>query len=104
MAEDSDRYPTLCEWVAFHNLPLKPAYTVAEVARMFGVSTRTVQQWIVDGQIKTRKVPGRSKIFASHLEDVLSDQTKETGEQEKKDVPKAADEDNTPSRFSGGAR
>jgi len=83
MEEDLDRYPTLREWAAYHSLPLKPAYTVAEVALMFEVSTRTVQQWIADGDIETRRVPGRSKIFASHLENILAQSASRTGGQYK---------------------
>jgi len=86
MQEDSDQYKTLREWAAFHNLPLKPAYTVTEVARMFDVSKRTVQQWVADGLIETRNVPGRSKIFASHLEEILSKPAQKMETQSKKDA------------------
>jgi excisionase family DNA binding protein len=39
-------------------LPNKKLFRVAEVAKYFGVTTRSVYLWIKNGNLKTEKTPG----------------------------------------------
>lgn len=74
---DTGRYPMLKEILDIMEMPLQPMYTTRDVARMFGVCVRAIQNWIACGQLVPRNLPGRWKFFAQDLEEFLSASQKE---------------------------
>ena len=70
---DSERreYPLLEAILAIKNLPLRAIYTTRQVAEVFGVSPRALQNWIEQGKIVTRDLPGRARLLPSDIEDFL---------------------------------
>jgi hypothetical protein len=71
-SDEKDQYPLLREYLNLKGIPLKPAFTVSEVAQMFEVSSRTIQSRIARGRLKMRDLPGRAKILPIDLEEMLS--------------------------------
>ena len=71
-SDETNQYPLLREYLDLNGMPLKPAFTVGDVARMFEVSDRTIQSRIATGKLKMRDLPGRAKILPIDLEEMLS--------------------------------
>lgn len=65
------RYPLLAEILTLKELPLKAMYTTSEIARIFGVTPRAIQNRIASGQLRPRKLPGRAKFLTQDLEEFL---------------------------------
>lgn len=68
----TSKYPLLQEILAIKNLSLQATYTVRDLALMFGVSTRAIQQRVADGQIPSRDLPGRARFLSEDLEAFLA--------------------------------
>jgi hypothetical protein len=71
-SDETHQYPLLREYLVLKGITLKPAFTVADVAKMFEVSPRTIQLRIAAGKLRKRDLPGRAKILPMGLEEVLS--------------------------------
>jgi hypothetical protein len=71
MTSSTTKYPLLEEILSIKNLPLQPTYTVRDVAVIFGVTARAIQNRIVSGQLVPRDLPGRAKFLNQDLEDFL---------------------------------
>jgi excisionase family DNA binding protein len=56
MANYTPSYPLLEALLAQLGLSLKGRYTISDAAQIFGVSRRTIQDWIRDGKINARKM------------------------------------------------
>ncbi len=65
------RYPLLEGILAIKGLPLQPMYTTNDVAKIFNVSVRAIQNRISSGQLIPRDLPGRAKFLPQDLEDFL---------------------------------
>jgi hypothetical protein len=78
MAHENTKYPLLQEYLAIQDMTLRPAYTIPEVANLFRVSVRTIQDRIAHGQIIVRDIPGRAGILPADLEAVFT-RTKKKG-------------------------
>ena len=65
------KYPLLEGILAIKGLPLQPMYTTNDVAKIFNVSARTIQNWISSGQLIPRDLPGRAKFRPQDMEDFL---------------------------------
>lgn len=52
-------------------LSLKGTYTNRDVAEIFDVAVRTIQEWCRNGDLKPRKLPGRAKFLSGDLEEFL---------------------------------
>jgi len=74
---DSPRYPLLEAILAGHELPLKPMYTNREVAEIFSVCVRAIQNWITAGRLIPRDLPGRWRFLPQDLEEFLSTSKRE---------------------------
>lgn len=70
------KYPTLEAILALQNLPLQPMYTNRDVAQIFDVCVRAIQNWITAGRLKPRDLPGRWKFFPQDLEEFLKTSNK----------------------------
>jgi Helix-turn-helix domain len=52
-------------------MPLRPMYTIRDVAALFGVSVRAIQTRVTSGQLPSRNLPGRAKFLPADLEQFL---------------------------------
>lgn len=52
-------------------LRLKGIYTVRDAASIFDVSVRTIQDWMRDGKLIARDLPGRGRFLSEDLERLL---------------------------------
>jgi transposase len=57
-------------------MSLKGAYTNRDVANIFGVSVRTIQDWARNGNFKQRNLPGRARFLSEDLEEFLRNSSK----------------------------
>lgn len=71
------KYPHLESVLAIQNLPLQPMYTNRDLAKIFKVSVRAIQNWLSAGRLVPRALPGRWKFFPQDLEDFLATSRKE---------------------------
>ncbi len=69
---ETAKYPLLEAVLAIQDLPLQPMYTNRDVAQIFKVCVRAIQNWITAGRLVPRDLPGRWKFFPQDLEDFLS--------------------------------
>jgi transposase len=51
--------------------PLQPTYSNRDVATLFGVSIRAIQDRVASGQLTARDLPGRAKFLPVDLEEFL---------------------------------
>jgi len=65
------KYPLLESLLAQKNLSLKGTYTNHDAAEMFGVSVRTIQDWVRKGDFVARNLPGRGRFLSEDLEHFL---------------------------------
>ncbi len=68
---EKTKYPLLGQILAIKNLPLEPLYTTRDLAELFSVSVRSVQNWIASGKLPPRSLPGRWKFLTQDIEDFL---------------------------------
>lgn len=73
---DAPKYPLLAAMLAIQNLPLQPMYKNRDVAQIFKVCVRVIQNWISAGRLTPRDLPGRWKFFPQDLEDFLCNSPK----------------------------
>jgi excisionase family DNA binding protein len=46
-------------------------YSVRDAAKLFGVTSRTIQDWIRDGKMPARDLPGHGRFLVEDLEAFL---------------------------------
>lgn len=68
---NTGKYPMLESILAIRGLRLQPMYTNADVAAIFEVCVRAIQNWISSGRLAARDLPGRWKFLPQDLEDFL---------------------------------
>jgi Helix-turn-helix domain len=68
---ETNKYPMLEAILAIQDMPLKPMYSNRDVAGIFKVCVRAIQNWISVGRLVPRDLPGRWKFFPQDLEDFL---------------------------------
>jgi len=68
---NTNKYPFLAEILAIKGMPLQPVYTVRDVAKIFKVTPRAIQQRVAAGQIPARNLPGRARFLSDDLEAFL---------------------------------
>ncbi len=74
--QEAAQYPMLEAILDIQKLPLQPMYTNRDVAKIFKVCVRAIQNWITAGQLTPRSLPGRWKFFPQDLEDFLRNSQK----------------------------
>ena len=47
---------------------LEKGYNLNEVARFLGLKVRTVRQWVHDGKLKAKKIPGTQRYIVLESE------------------------------------
>jgi len=71
-----EKYPLLEALLDEKGLSLRGTYTNRDVANIFGVSTRTIQDWSRNGYFKPRSLPGRARFLSEDLEGFLRNSSK----------------------------
>jgi predicted DNA-binding transcriptional regulator AlpA len=66
------QYPLLEALLTDKGLQFQALYTNADVASLFGVSIRTIQNRIADGTLPSRKLIGRARFLPIDLEQFLA--------------------------------
>jgi hypothetical protein len=69
------KYPLLEEILALRQMTLQPTYTIRDVAKLFGVTVRSIQSRVASRQLAARNLPGRAKFLSTDLEEFLRDST-----------------------------
>ena len=77
MDNHTAKYPLLEPILVLSGIPLQPMYTNRDVAKIFNVCARAIQNWISKGCLTPRDLPGRWKFFPQDLEDFLAGSRKE---------------------------
>lgn len=67
----SEMLPLLETLLREKGLSLKGTYTNRDVADIFDVAVRTIQEWCRNGGLKPRRLPGRAKFLSGDLEEFL---------------------------------
>jgi hypothetical protein len=65
------KYPLLCELLEAHQRPLSATFSIADVAALFTVSPRSIQNRVASGQLQARDLPGRARFLPVDLESYL---------------------------------
>lgn len=68
---EKTKFPMLEAILAIKNLPLEPMYTTGGFAELFGVSARSIQNWLASGKLSARNLPGRWRFLAEDIENFL---------------------------------
>lgn len=69
---ETTKYPLLEAILSIQKMPLEPMYSNRDVAKIFAVCVRAIQNWIASGKLIPRSLPGRWRFFPQDLEDFLS--------------------------------
>jgi hypothetical protein len=70
------RYPLLEGLVAEKGLCLKGTYTYADAIQIVGGSKRALQDYVRDGKLTSRNLPGRAHFLSIDLEEFLQNSAK----------------------------
>jgi len=71
LTSSTTKYPLLEEILAIKDLRLQPTYTVGNVAVIFGVTPRAIQNRVASGQLMSRDLPGRARFLNQDIEAFL---------------------------------
>lgn len=58
-------------------LELKGVWTCRDAAQVFGVAPRTISDWVKQGKLNARDLPGHGKFLARDLETLLQGRLRE---------------------------
>ncbi len=67
------KYPLLEPLLSAKGLTVRGIWTIGDVAEIFGVQNRAIYDWISNGKIAVRDLPGRGRFLAEDLEEFLRD-------------------------------
>jgi transposase len=65
------KYPHLEALLEEKGLSLKGTHSNRDVANIFIVSVRTIQEWVRNNKIRARDLPGRARFLSEDLEELL---------------------------------
>jgi hypothetical protein len=68
---NESRYPLLDAVLSTKNLSFQSTYSHPDVAEIFNVTSRTIQEWIASGKLVSRELPGRGRFLSVDLEEFL---------------------------------
>jgi hypothetical protein len=80
--EEATQYPLLEPLLRQKGLSPNGIYKVRDAATIFDVSTRTIQEWVRNGRLLARELPGRGKFLCGDLELFLRNSLKRAQEPE----------------------
>jgi hypothetical protein len=64
-------YPLLQEILSIRNLSLQATYTIHDLAELFHVGARAIENRVASGQIVARDLPGRARFLPQDIEAFL---------------------------------
>jgi len=67
----TNKYPLLEEILRIKGLLLQATYTIRNLAGIFDVSVRAIQNRVASGQLSARDLPGRAKFLSEDIEAFL---------------------------------
>jgi len=67
----TSKYPLLLEILGLRNLELQPMYSIRDLAKIFNVSVRAIQNRVASGQLPPRDLPGRARFLPLDLENFI---------------------------------
>lgn len=70
------RYPLLEEMLALRGMSLQATFTNRDLAKLFGVSCRSIQDWFASGHFNVRDLPGRARCLPTDIEEFLRNSTR----------------------------
>lgn len=70
------KFPLLQEILSLKGLSLQPVYSIRDLAGIFNVTPRAIQNRVASGQIPARNLPGRAKFLSADLEAFLDSSVK----------------------------
>lgn len=76
--QPTSKFPLLEAILAARGLTLKAIYTNRDAGKMFGVSVRTIHEWIRDQKLTCRDLPGRGRFLSQDLEDFLQQSSRKS--------------------------
>lgn len=79
-AKNETKFPLLEEMLSTRGEVLKSLYTNDDVAKLFGVSVRAIQDWIARGHLTARDLPGKGRFMSRDLEAFLANSTRNPDE------------------------
>lgn len=62
------KYPLLEEILAIKGLPLQPTYSIRNIAIIFDVTPRAIQNRVASGQLIARDLHGRARFLNQDIE------------------------------------
>ena len=68
---EKNSYRLLEEILRVKGLSLQATYTIRDIANIFVVSIRAIQNRVASGQLISRNLPGRAKFLPQDIEDFL---------------------------------
>lgn len=71
MSVTTSKYPLFQEILALKELQLQPVYSIRDIAAIFNVTPRAIQNRVARGQIQSRDLPGRGKFLSEDIETFL---------------------------------
>jgi excisionase family DNA binding protein len=69
-------YPLFETMLRSKGMKLQATYTCQDIAKLFGVTARTVQSKVADGTIPSRKLIGGARFLPADIEEYLRNSTK----------------------------
>jgi hypothetical protein len=82
-SSETTKYPLLEEILSSKEQPLQPMYTIRDIARLFSVSVRAIQNRVSSGQLPARDLPGRARLLSQDLEIFLSTRKRKAARRDK---------------------
>ena len=79
-SKDLYSYSLLERLLSEKGLPLKGIYDNHGAAAIFGVSTRTIQDWVRQKKLNSRELPGRGRFLSEDFEALLRSTMQRGGE------------------------
>jgi transposase len=70
------RYPLLENLLAHRGLHLQATYSVRDVAEIFDVSVRAIQERVKRQELNSRNLPGRAKFLSIDLEEFVKNSSR----------------------------
>ncbi len=71
------QYPFLERLLFEKKLQLKGVWTCRDAAQVFGVGARTISDWIKQGKLNARDLPGHGRFLSEDLEQFLQSRSRE---------------------------
>jgi len=66
------KLPLLQDLLTIKGRELQATYTIRDLAQLFSVSARAIQNRVASGQITSRNLPGRARFLSEDLETFLA--------------------------------